>query len=125
MNTFENYPDLANFIADKIAEQFAEPAFEIERGYSNQSCSTYLNVMFMEADEDGDFIDSFGSFKLRVSDHDDRYGSDHTVRIDTHNVDEIKDECGEFSHIEAHEDFIADFIAEGVAAIKGAYQEQK
>lgn len=80
---FDTYNDLANHIAEKIAANFdGQNDVEIEFGYSNVSCSTYIKANFGTLDEDGDIEDYVGGCKVRVSDHDDRYGSDLTIRFD-------------------------------------------
>jgi len=69
--TFETYGDLTRMIRDMVAAALATEGWNVETGYSNQSVSAYVEAS--KGDRD---------FKLRISDHADRYGSDFTIRID-------------------------------------------
>lgn len=80
IKTFENYgeltADLAFDLIDRI-EALGNDNIEAQFGASNQSCSAYVNVALL--DDDGDEVETF---KVRFSDHADRYGSDVTFRIE-------------------------------------------
>ena len=77
---FDNYNDLtAHLVESVIAALPSRPEISVEEGYSNVSCSAYVNVYFWELDEDGDQFDTFGGCKVRFSDHGDRYGSDMSI----------------------------------------------
>lgn len=76
---YDTWKDLTIAIVDEVdAKLPRDGIFSAEFGLSNVSASAYLDVSF--GGEDG----ITGGFKLRVSDHADRYGSDYTIRIDAH-----------------------------------------
>ena len=80
---FDNYNDLTTHLVEAvIAALPSRPEISVEEGYSNVSCSAYVNVVFWELDEDGDQCETLGGCKVRISDHGDRYGSDLTIRFD-------------------------------------------
>lgn len=91
------YNEITSMLQDATISALAGLGIEASRGLSNQSCSAY--VVVAKCDEDGDI---FEEFKIRFSDHADRYGSDLTIRIDGSVEDEF-DEFGEWvsSSIEA------------------------
>lgn len=74
---FETFVQLTVGLVEAIEAALPKTGLCCKFGHSNQSCSAYLDVTFSDEDDD-----IFGGFKLRVSDHDDRYGSDFTIRID-------------------------------------------
>lgn len=87
--TFPNFPSLtADLAFDLIDRLNGMSSLRADFGASNQSCSRYVNVTV-----EGD--DSDEEFKIRFSDHEDRYGSDITIRID-HLVEVVEDDCGEY-----------------------------
>ena len=120
--TFETHADLCSAIACAVSDALPKcNELEAGRSHSNQSVSAYLNVTFWNIDDDGDRFDSFGGFKLRVSDHADRYGSDMTIRIDgvVHDKSDELGYCGCFIY---GVDF-DDLVIRGVSAIMKAKAE--
>lgn len=105
--TFETYGDITDAIIEAIADKIT--GLTVKSHYSNQSPSAYLEI------SDGE--DFF--FKLRVSDHADRYGSDCTVRIDGKMTD-IEDDCGEYIECEVEEWKFEEMVKEGLEAITSA-----
>lgn len=109
---FENFPALTSELAfDLIDRLNGEANVRAEFGASNQSCSRYVNVSVQ--DEEGDEIEEF---KVRFSDHDDRYGSDITVRIDTL-IETIEDQ-GEYIATEIEDYRYEDALTEALEAVR-------
>lgn len=85
---FPSIKDLTVALAEQTIEEVKGECWGAERivvafGLSNQSPSAYVEVNFANAE--GDYLeDADGqiSFKIRFSDHSDRYGSNLTIRID-------------------------------------------
>lgn len=117
--TFNDYADLThNLIEAVIARIPASPEMTVKLGYSNISCSAYVNVTFWSLDEDGDQDDCFGGCKVRFSDHADRNGSDLTIRFD----DVLdSDELGE---VELADWRIEEMVGQAVAVIERNLKEQ-
>jgi hypothetical protein len=108
---FENLPELSADLAFALIERLADrDDLNVQFGASNQSCSRYVNIDIL--DEDGDYVEEF---KVRFSDHDDRHGSDITIRID-HLVSDIE-EGGEFVAVEIGAEAYEAALAEAEAAI--------
>lgn len=63
---FNGYGDIPAEIAFRIIDQLRANGIDAEYGASEVSCSAYVTA---------------GHAKLRISDHADRYGSDHTLRV--------------------------------------------
>lgn len=92
--TFANYPALTSDLAFALIERLnGTEGLNAVFGMSNQSCSAYANVTAYDADED-----YLGEFKVRFSDHADRYGSDITIRIDDL-CEDVTDEDGEYVEV--------------------------
>jgi hypothetical protein len=109
---FENLPELSADLAFALIERLADrDDLNVQFGASNQSCSRYVNIDIL--DEDGDYVEEF---KVRFSDHDDRHGSDITIRID-HLVSDIE-EGGEFVAVEIGAEAYEAALAEAEAAIE-------
>ena len=106
--TFENYPDLTADLAFNLIERLGlgEDAF----GFSNQSCSAYVNVT--ARDEEDEYL---GEFKVRFSDHADRHGSDITIRID--DLVETVEEDGEYVEIRITDEQYQTALARAAAAV--------
>lgn len=116
---FADYAELTSHLVDCVIATLPErPEVSIDDGYSNVSCSAYVNVTFWELDEDGEQFDTFGGCKVRFSDHGDRYGSDLSIRFDdVLDSDEIGD-------IEIADWRIDDMVAEAVTFIEKELKEQ-
>lgn len=116
---FDNYNELTAHLVDAVIAALPNrPEISAKEGYSNVSCSAYVNIEFWELDEDGDQFDAFGGCKVRFSDHGDRYGSDLSIRFD--NVldsDEIDD-------VELADWRIEEMVAEAVTFIEKELKEQ-
>jgi len=68
---------LTEYVSNAIWENIYKTLdYHIKLGTSNVSESEYLTVTFENEN------DIYGSFKLRISAHGDRYGSDATLRVD-------------------------------------------
>lgn len=94
MMTFENHIEVAEAVALEIITRLpARPELEIKKDSSNVSLSTYINVTIWALDDDGDREEAVDEYKLRISDHADRHGSNYTVRIEGHLIDQ-EDELG-------------------------------
>lgn len=75
---YESLPELTSDLAFELRDILNErDGFYVDFGASNQSCSRYVDILF--EDDDADISETF---KVRFSDHDDRHGSDITIRID-------------------------------------------
>ena len=116
--TFKNLPELADALMLAAQAKIDAMVFAGEtrtsRGYSNQSCSSYLTVTQDYLDADGDEAQT--TFKLRFSDHADRYGSDYTVRVDVAAVTDVEVD-GDFSHVEITDEDFAAMVADGVEEV--------
>lgn len=116
---FSDYNELTSELTDRVASALANrPDMDIKTGHSNQSCSAYVNFDFMEADEDGDYLDSFGGCKVRFSDHADRYGSDITIRF---NDALDNDEAGNVDLADWRMD---EMVAEAIAFVLKQFKDQ-
>ena len=63
--------EITNHMLEKMAEAFSDrPEIEIEIGYSDVSCSAYINANFWELDEDGEQVEILGSCKVSFKDTD-------------------------------------------------------
>ena len=115
--TFENFPALTSELAfDLIDALNGRDNLRAQFGSSNQSCSAYVNVTIEDAE--GDYVDEF---KVRFSDHADRYGSDLTIRID-HLVDVIDDD-GEYVETRIEEWRYEEALAQALAAVTAKIEE--
>lgn len=80
---YHDYKELTDHLAITVMDALPNcPEIEAELGYSNVSCSAYVNVTFWDIDEDGDRSEGYGGCKVRFSDHRDRYDSDLSIRFD-------------------------------------------
>ncbi len=111
---FANLNDLSFEIRDAVEQRLAAlHGLEFSHDASNQSPATYLEVK--QLDEDGDIDDVF---KLRIADHGDRHGSDHTVRFEDV-VEDVYD--GEdFVEITIEQWKFDELVDEGVGAVAEA-----
>jgi hypothetical protein len=108
---FENLPELSADLAFALIERLsARDDLSVQFGASNQSCSRYVNIDIL--DEDGDYVEEF---KVRFSDHDDRHGSDITIRID-HLVSDIE-EGSEFAAVEIGAEAYEAALVEAISAV--------
>lgn len=109
---FQNFDELTEaFVRETI--KALPSSVRATLGFSNQSCSAYLNVSADVLDEDGDEV--VETFKLRFSDHDDRYGADKTIRIEKF-VTEIVDD-GEYEGVEIEDHHFEALLAAGIAGV--------
>lgn len=116
---FNNYPEISAHLVDCVVSALPKrPEFEVEEGFSNVSCSAYVNVVFWELDEDGDQLDAIGDCKVRFSDHGDRYGSDLSLRFD-----DVLD-SDELGDVELADWRIEEMVAQAVAFIEREFEEQ-
>lgn len=76
---FDDYGGVTSSLSWELQDYLRKHGIDSEFGASNQSISRYLSL--------GD-NDTGDVFKLRLSDHADRHGSDATVRVDG-NIDDI------------------------------------
>ena len=117
--TFNDYNELTEELVERVIAAIASNSeMEAKRGFSNQSCSAYVNVEFVELDEDGDAIDILGDCKVRFSDHADRYGSDLSIRFDD------KLDADDLGNVSLGDHRMDEMVTEAVAFIKSEYQEQ-
>jgi hypothetical protein len=113
---YNNTPNLSNDLAETVANKLNSlNGIEADVGTSNVSASSYVNVNFGTVDEDGDMEEIFDSFKLRFSDHDDRYGSNKTIRFD-HFTDDIYD-FDEYVETKINKDYLSDMIKDGLDSV--------
>lgn len=109
---FQNFPELTSELAfDLIDRLNGEANVRAEFGASNQSCSRYVNVTV--EDDEGELVEEF---KVRFSDHDDRHGSDITIRID-HLIETIEDD-GEYIAVEIEDYRYEDALNAAVEATR-------
>lgn len=117
---FDTFKELTNHLVEEVADAFPDrPEIKIEMGYSNVSCSAYVNAEFWELDEDGDQVDILGSCKARFSDHADRHGSDLSIRFD-----DVLD-SDEMWNVVLADWRIEEMVAEAVSFIKNQLKEQE
>ena len=117
---FDTFKELTNHLVEEVADAFPDrPEIEIEMGYSNVSCSAYINAEFWELDEDGDQVDIIGSCKVRFSDHADRYGSGLSIRFDG-----VLD-SDEMWNVVLADWRIEEMVAKAVSFIKNQLKEQE
>jgi hypothetical protein len=115
--TYLSYTDITNELQDRAMTAMRAAGFEVSLGCSNVSCSRYIEVRIGE-DEDGDVE----AFKIRFSDHDDRHGSDLTIRFERH-VEEIEDDFGDIE-LEIAEWRMDDMVEQAVTAARQAAEER-
>ena len=109
---FNTYPELTAHLVEQVESRLTDrPNLEVSLDYSNQSCSAYVTVDFLEADEDGDYIDIVHTVKIRFSDHADRYGSDLSIRFD----DVLTND--ELNNTELDDSYIKDMVSKAVAFV--------
>jgi hypothetical protein len=123
---FDTTPDLSNELADAVESKLTGlnlKDVEISTSTSNVSPSSYVNVSFVELDEDGDVVDTLDEFKLRFSDHADRYGSNETIRFD----DKIEDieEDGDYVETSIPSWQFEEMVNKGVSLIQDATKAQE
>lgn len=112
--TFANYPDLTAALAFDLIDALKTDGISAQFGSSNQSCSTYANISVYDADDE-----HLDDFKVRFSDHGDRYGSDVTFRIDSQ-IEEVEDAFGDVVELAIEDWRYADLLADArSAAIAG------
>jgi len=78
---FDGLDDLSSAVINDVykqLEQFKSSTIYIETGFSNVSCSAYINIQIYD---DNDQLEE--ELKIRVSDHQDKYGSDITYFINS------------------------------------------
>ena len=95
---FENYGQITSHLCESVISRLGErPDVRIDQGFSNVSCSAYVNVTLYELDDDGDQIEELDECKVRFSDHADHYGSDQSF-----NFNDLfpEDEINEFDEYE-------------------------
>lgn len=110
---FENYGELTSSLAFDLIEILkSDDRLSVKFGFSNVSCSAYVNIDVM--DEDGDYVED-GDFKVRFSDHSDRYGSDISIRIEDR-VEVIEDE-GEYIAVKISAEDYAEMLADAEKAV--------
>lgn len=107
---FANYPELTNAMADDLIERLIQRGLRARFGASNQSCSRYVTASVEDED------DEIEEFKIRFSDHADRYGSDLTIRIDSL-VETIVDEFGDYEATQIEDWRYMDALAEAELAV--------
>ncbi len=111
---FDNFPDLCSELAFDLKDRLeADARLSVQFGASNQSCSRYVNIDVL--DDDDDYVDD-AEFKVRFSDHDDRHGSDITIRIDDL-ITTITDDDDEYVAVEIAEDDYQAALAQAEAAV--------
>lgn len=118
MIRFENYAELSDALCDRLFDKLNSEKNDnvsVSFGTSNQSCSRYVNLWVDYVDEEGDECQEF--FKVRFSDHPDRYGADLTIRFDNL-VTAVEDECGEFDYIEIEQSDFDNAFEEALEASK-------
>lgn len=116
---FTNYDELTTELVDRVEAAIADRTdMHVKRGFSNQSCSAYVNVEFVELDEDGDVMDILGDCKVRFSDHADRYGSDLSIRFDD------KLDSDEHGNVDLADWRMDEMVSEAVAFIAAEQKEQ-
>lgn len=112
IKTFTNFPELTSDLAFALIDRLsADATLSVEFGKSNQSCSAYVNVTII--DNEGDLGEEF---KVRFSDHADRYGSDVTIRIDDQ-VDVIEDD-GDYAETRMEDWRYEEALDRAVAAVE-------
>ena len=107
MSTFNTYVEIAEALQEKATLVLRAAGFNTQFGCSNVSCSRYVEVLL---DKGGDL----DIFKIRFSDHDDRHGSDLTLRFDRH-VDEVEDDFGDME-LDIADWRMEEMVAQAVAA---------
>lgn len=116
---FNDYREVTVYLVGETVAALPDlPNVSVEEGYSNISCSAYVNVDFWELDEDGDQSETFGACKVRFSDHRDFHGSDLTIRFDG---ELANDELG---NVQLDDQHIAEMVTEAVAFIENQLKEQ-
>lgn len=124
---FDNYDELTGALVEATIALVRGSSWSAEvsvrQGFSNVSCSAYVEVSFL--DDDGDYLataDERETFKLRYSNHGDRYGSDRTVRFE-HLIENSDDEDDDCTGCDIEGWRFDDLIAEGFATIKAFHDE--
>ena len=95
---FDDYGQVTSHLCDMVISRLGEhPEIRIDRGYSNVSCSAYINVTVYELDDNGDQYEELDECKVRFSNHADRHGSDQSF-----NFNDLvpRDEINEFNEYE-------------------------
>lgn len=120
MKSFDNYPDMILEIIMDVEARLASSIIEnvdiqISSSCSNVSCSHYIEADFIVDDE---YVDAF---KLRYSDHADRYGSDLTIRVEE--VAQGRYVDGDYVDTQIDESDFEALVAGGVDAIVAVARE--
>jgi len=120
---FTSDSTLTTMIQELIYEKIKlNEHYGVELGYSNVSESRYIKVYFELPD------DSYEIYKLRISAHNDRYGSDATLRVDDL-IHYTVDEQDELRNVGIRDVFsiakyaIDEMVDLGIELISNAYKE--
>ena len=116
MAKFQNYIEIAETLQGRTMTALRTAGLAASFGCSNVSSSRYIEVSRETTDADGD--EQTEIFRLRFSDHEDRHGSDLTIRFEQHVV-EHRDDCGELDDLEIDDWRLSDMVEEAVSAAKG------
>jgi len=112
---YKKTPDLSNDLAEVVAKKLNNiDGIEADVGTSNVSASSYVNVNFGTVDADGD-IEPFEEFKLRFSDHPDRYGANKTIRFDE-TADDIY-EFDEYVETRINKENLQEMLKDGIGSV--------
>lgn len=118
----DTYIEITETLQDRTMDAIRALGFAAELGWSNVSCSRYVNVVIRPelTDEDGWTVEDGEEviFKIRFSNHDDYHGSDLTIRFE-HLTREAVDAYGDVE-LELEDWMIDEMIAEAVAATRAA-----
>ena len=116
---FDDYGQITEHLCDAVISRLAErPEVRIDRGYSNVSCSAYITVTVYELDDDGDQDEERYSYKVRFSDHPDRFGSDLPFDLNDLVPRNEIDECGTYEFTDIDDWRIEEMIKSAVAFIR-------
>jgi hypothetical protein len=112
---YKKTPDLSNDLAEVVAKKLNNiDGIEADVGTSNISASSYVKVNFGTVDADGD-IEPFEEFKLRFSDHPDRYGANKTIRFDEA-ADDIY-EFDEYVETRVNKENLQEMLEDGIGSV--------
>ena len=116
---FNDYGQIPGHLCDAVISRLGErPEVRIDRGYSNVSCSAYINVTVYELDDDGGQDEERYSYRVRFSDHPDRFGSDLSFDLNDLGPRTEIDECGTYEFIDIDDWRIDEMIESAVAFIR-------
>ena len=123
---FGDYGEVTSHLCDTVISRLGEhPEVRIDRGYSNVSCSAYINVTVYELDDDGDRDEERYSYKVRFSDHPDHYGSDLSFDLNDLVPHNEVTECGTYEFTEIDDWRLEEMIKSAVAFIQPYIAEGK